>query len=122
MYKYFLYFIIFSCAFSCAPYDKKELLGAWQAVEVTEEGRVLNLNPSEINLNFNKDDYEFNSTISYKEAGHYKLDGKFLITKDSLNPSQDIKKVEILSLSRDSLKLKMKEADKLRILKLKRKG
>lgn len=106
---------------SCSEFNQRDLHGKWVATEVSEEGRVLELNPAEITLDFGEEKYEFTSTISYKESGDYALKGNFILTKDTIQGNSKAKKVEVIKLSKDSLQIKMVDKSKNRILKMKRK-
>ena len=112
-------FIIFVIA-GCSPFSQDDIIGHWEAVEVLEEGRLMELDPSEISLKFDADHYLFTSTISYKEAGHYALEGNHLLTRDTMQQQGKVNKLELIKLTKDSLQLKMLEQSKQRILKMKR--
>ena len=69
---------------ACQSISKEDLYGVWQAVDLTEEGTPLEVNLSEISLSFDEQEYEFNSTLNYREAGSYYLQASLLVTKDTL--------------------------------------
>lgn len=106
--------------FSCNPYHSDELHGQWQAVSLTEEGDSLAVDPQEIRFEFMEgDQYSFQSTLAYKEAGTFRLDGPYLFTTDTLiNGLQLEKAVAIQSLANDSLVILMQDRGKERILVL----
>ncbi|MCB0611509.1 MAG: hypothetical protein KDD12_27555, partial [Lewinella sp.] len=86
---------------------------------ILEEGDTVLVDPAEISLQFRPDDrYLFKSTLNYKEAGTYYLDAQYLFTLDTLNKASTEKAVEIVSLTPDSLHLKMMDNGRERLLKL----
>jgi len=101
--------------------QKEDLYGTWQAVALTEEGESLQVNLEEIQLSFNKQYYEFHSTLNYKEAGHFQVQSNLLLTKDTLKNSLLEKSVEITKFQNDSLFVRMNEQGRERRLVLVRK-
>lgn len=84
-----------------------------------EEGRPLQVNLQEIRFQFRVDGtYEFESTLAYREAGHYMIRNKYLLTTDTLHPGGREKAVELLQLTPDSLSIRMVEQGKERRLTL----
>ena len=113
-------FLIF-VGLSCAPYRQNDLIGEWQAISITQEGDSLEIDPKIVKFTFNKDEgYTFRSTLNYQESGTYYIINKQLFTMDTLNRASTEKIVEILQLSPDSLNLKMNDAGKERLMKLKK--
>jgi hypothetical protein len=113
-------FLIF-VSLSCAPYRQNDLIGEWQAISITQEGDSLEIDPKIVKFTFNKDEgYTFRSTLNYQESGTYYIINKQLFTMDTLNRASTEKIVEILQLSPDSLNLKMNDAGKERLMKLKK--
>jgi len=101
--------------------DEELLHGEWQGTSIQEEGTALPVDPAEISFSFRSDNlYEFKSTLNYKEAGSYYLDDVYLYTTDTFNQASTDKVVEVIMLNADSLHLKMKEQEKMRVLKLER--
>ena len=115
--------ILYICLFivACQSISKEDLYGVWQAVDLTEEGIALDVNLAEISLSFDAQEYEFNSTLNYREAGAYYLQGSLLVTKDTLQVNGVEKGIEISKLHQDSLFLRMNEEGKERRLVLVRK-
>lgn len=106
---------------ACGPYQKKDLIGKWQAVSVLEEGKPLPVNVEEITFAFYPNaGYTFTSTLRYRESGTFSIDGHLLSTLDTLNANAREKVVEIQKASRDSLFFSMKDNGKNRLLVLKR--
>lgn len=103
---------------SCATIKDQLLLGEWQATELLEEGKPLEIDVQEINLNFEGNTYTFSSTLNYKEAGSYFVDDSYLFTTDTVNLASTEKAVEIVTLTNDTLILKMNDLGKERLLKL----
>lgn len=98
-------------------YQPADLQGNWQAVAITEEGTPLAVDPSQIELQFTPADrYTYRSTLNYREAGSFYVDGTYLFTRDTLNQASTEKAVEILKLANDTLQLKMMDGDKERLL------
>jgi hypothetical protein len=113
-------FLIF-VGLSCSPYRQNDLIGDWQAISITQEGDTLKIDPKIVKFTFNKDEgYTFRSTLNYQESGTYYIINKQLFTMDTLNRASTEKIVEILQLSPDSLNLKMNDAGKERLMKLKK--
>ncbi len=105
--------------YGCSSVEKELIQGEWKGVSILENGKALDLDPSEIQLSFSPSNtYTYKSTLNYQEAGSYHLDKKYLYTTDTLNLASSKKTVEILLLSEDSLQFKMMEANQERILKL----
>lgn len=105
---------------ACAQDEPNLLIGSWTAYEVVEEGETLDINASEIQLEFVDDFiYAYKSTLDYKEAGQYNVQASYLYTTDTLPNAQAAKKaVEIIQLTTDSLQLRMNDEGKERILKM----
>jgi len=104
---------------SCANDAPNLLLGQWTAFEILEEGEVLDINPSQIQLGFEEGErYTYLSTLNYEEAGRYRVQTPYLYTTDTTAEQQAEKAVEIIQLTMDSLQLRMNDNGKERILKL----
>ncbi len=106
--------------FYCKKEEGPDLIGHWQAFEITEEGEPLQVDPREIQFEFQADGiYYFQSTLNYREAGRYRLSNReYLFTTDTLESGAAEKAVEISRLTADSLTLRMNDAGKERLLKL----
>ena len=119
---YSFYTLLF-LTLACQQMNDDLLLGHWQAAEVLEEDTPLPIDIKEISFEFKGDkNYTFSSTLNYREAGSYFVDAHFLYTTDTINQASTEKAVEILTLSEDSLHLRMQQNGKERILKLARKN
>lgn len=106
---------------ACQGHNYDDLAGNWQAVELTQEGDSLSVDLKEVAFNFNPNGrYEFESTLNYKEAGTFRLEGPYLFSKDTTRSMPKEKAVEIIQLAGDTLILRMEEAQKERIVVLKR--
>jgi len=106
---------------NCTNQNKKNLHGEWQGVEILEKDRPLEVNAEEIKFWFGPEErYRFQGTLNYREAGTYYLQSKYLYTTDTVNQASTEKAVEIVKLTEDSLFLKMQEAGKERLMKLRK--
>jgi hypothetical protein len=102
---------------ACGPYQKKDLIGKWEAVKVLEEGQPLAVNTREITFVFYPNSsYTFTSTLNYMESGFFSIEGRLLHTLDTLHKDATEKAVEIDDVTRDSLKLNMQEGGRRRTL------
>ncbi len=105
----------------CSGYAAGSLSGKWQCAKLEENGQELPLDASEISFRFDKDGlYEFNSTLNYREAGTFSLQGELLFTLDTINKASTEKAVRVLSLDRDTLVLQMNAEGNERVLTLHR--
>lgn len=106
---------------ACDKYANSDIAGNWEAIELTEVGDSLAVDLSAIGFVFSENGkYQFFSTLDYKEAGTFRLDGPYLFSTDTLQLPLREKAVEIVHLSTDTLALRMKEMGKERLLVLKR--
>jgi hypothetical protein len=108
-------------AASCGPIQKRNLLGKWKGVSMTEEGDSLAIDPTLIRFEFMpKGKYAYQGTLNYAEAGDFYLDAFLLYTEDTTREDSREKAVEVQLLDKDSLHLRMIEKGKERILKMAR--
>lgn len=115
----FLAVILLAGSCQKSPSRKEKLSGHWQALQITEEERPLEVTPEEIQFWFYPDNtYEFRSTLNYREAGRFRLRKEYLYTTDTLAPGGQEKAVEILQLTPDTLTLRMMDQEKERRLEL----
>ena len=115
--------MLFVLVAACDEYATADVAGDWEVIELTEAGDSLEVDLSNIGFRFTEDGlYEFNSTLDYAEAGTFRLDGPYLFSTDTLQPPLREKAVEITYLSADTLRLRMKELGKERLMVLKRKS
>ena len=109
------------CCLACEKYANADIAGEWRALSLTEAGDSLAVDLSAIRFTFTEDGrYQFKSTLDYKEAGQFRLDGPYLFSTDTLQPPLREKAVEITYLSADTLELRMKELGKERLMLLER--
>ncbi|MBR9922823.1 MAG: hypothetical protein GYB31_18505 [Bacteroidetes bacterium] len=114
-------FIFAFYLFSCGINNESILLGNWQAVNIEEEGNALKVDPGVVKFNFKENgNYTFSSTLNYREAGSWNLEGNILYTLDTVNQQSVEKAVQVLHLSTDSLSIKMNRNDNSRIIELKK--
>jgi len=106
--KYTFYCLLVSGICACGSgLDKTLLHGTWQAVSLEENGKPGTTDLSNTQFIFRPTgQYEYRSNINYKEQGTYYLDGKFLVSKDTLQSAMP-KSVKIEFLSADSLLFNM---------------
>ena len=106
--NYLLFSFTLVCV-SCSQFSSSDLLGHWTAVSVLQKDKPLEINHSEVTLSFTQNStYYFTSTLNYKEAGKYQLDGQNLLTIDTLQNPPTSKTVLVEKLSSDTLRIKMK--------------
>lgn len=111
-------FVIIS---GCTSPSEKDLIGTWEAYNITEEEEPIEVDYPSVKLMLNQDGtYEYRGTLNYREAGLWSLESRLLQTKDTLKPDGEQRSVYILSIARDSLELQMAEQDKTRVMKMKR--
>lgn len=88
--------------------DDQLLLGAWEAVRITEAGDSVRLDPAEVGFVFHPDNrYSFRSTLRYQEAGTWAYQEGFLIADDTTDASTPQRVVAVDKLTPDSLVLRM---------------
>jgi hypothetical protein len=117
----FLFSLLITVAACDTGLDPTLIQGKWEGTSVLEEGEPLPVDVSEIQFEFrDNNEYEYSSTLKYKEAGTYYMEDNYLFTTDTFNQASTEKVVEIVLLDGDSLHLKMKEQGQERILKLRR--
>jgi len=94
------------------------VIGNWTATQITEEGKKLDVNVGEVQLNLQENgDYEYSSTLNYQEAGSWFLDENLLFTNDTIHKAGQ-KAVLIIEAKQDTIILKMLENGKERLLTL----
>lgn len=106
--KYTFCLLLLLNTYACGSgLDKTLLHGTWQAVSLVENGQPGKTDLSQTQFIFQPNgQYEYQSNINYKEQGSYYLDGKFLVSKDTLQPAMP-KSVKVEYLSADSLLFNM---------------
>lgn len=106
---------------ACQDYPEKMLIGKWRAAALLEDGMPMPVAPEEVGFEFYPAGYyHFHSTLNYREAGSFFIRGGLLYTLDTLNEASTEKAVKILTLTQDSLFLKMNAEGKEQIVKLAR--
>ena len=116
-----IFLSILTVSIGCNSISSSKLVGDWQAYYISEGGVPLEIDFSEVGFTFTEDGlYTFKSTINYKEAGTYYVNGKLLFTMDTVNTASIEKAVQIEEVSVDSLILKMKANGEDKIMKLKK--
>ncbi|PHI19111.1 hypothetical protein CEQ90_14455 [Lewinellaceae bacterium SD302] len=104
-------------ALAACTEEPDHLIGNWRAVDISEQGDSMRLVPAEVTFNFlDNSRYRYTSTLRYEEAGTYRLQDNYLVARDTTRPGSTDRIVEVELLNADSLRLKMREADKERRL------
>ena len=110
---------LFISVFACQKHSNIDIVGTWKALELTQEGDSLGIDLKEVSFEFTENGrYQFYSTLEYKEAGTFHIDGPFLFSIDTTQNIEREKAVEILQLSGDTLILRMEEFGKERVMVL----
>lgn len=103
----------------CMDSQSRKICGEWKAIEVTEEGMPIEMDLSAVKFHFYSNGfYNYNSTLNYVEAGTYSIDGDLLYTLDTINKASSEKAVRIMSLTSDSMSIKMLANGIERVFKL----
>ncbi len=119
--KITFYSLFIFLAFACGSgIDKTQVLGTWQAVSLVENGQPGSTDLSQTKFTFHPTgQYDYQSNVNYKEQGTYYIDGKFLVSKDTLNAGIS-KSVRIEFLSADSMLFNMNSNGAPQLLGLKK--
>jgi hypothetical protein len=105
--------------FACKNIGKQKILGKWQAATILEDGMPMPVPVNVVGFEFFPNGfYHFRSTLEYKEAGTFDVDGSYLFTLDTINEASTQKSVQILQVTEDSLFLKMNAEGKEQVIKL----
>ena len=103
----FILFLFSLC--SCGHDTEKQLTGEWKAHLLTERLDTLDLPPNDVRLTFSPPHmYTFEGTLRYREAGTFRVKGRVIFVKDTLNQKAE-KAIHIESLKGDTLILNMME-------------
>jgi len=110
--------------FSSCALDVKQLHGYWQATAFFEEGqRLESALVDQVSIEFVPSGrYMFRSSARYTEAGLFRESGQHLFLTDTTQTPNKVRKIKVLYLSADSLKIKMGKNGKDRVLFLARKS
>ncbi len=105
--------------FACSNMQEEKLVGKWQASALLEDDMPIPVSPAEVGFEFfNNGYYHYRSTLNYREAGTFSVNGNLLLTLDTVNEASTEKSVQILELTPDSLFLKMNAEGKIQVVKL----
>lgn len=111
--------LILGALWSCKNIAQQQIIGNWQAIEVTEKDSILSLPLQEVSIRFSQDhQYEFKSTLNYKEAGHYKIQHDLIYLEDTTRGNTPRKAIKVAYLTYDTLLIEMQAADNKRVMKL----
>jgi hypothetical protein len=104
---------------SCGEMSPNQLIGKWEAKSVMEDGLALEIDYPIIQLELSGNGtYTYQGTLNYKEAGKWRIQSKYLFTKDTLKGEGVEKAVLISELAPDSFDMEMKEGGKQRVMKM----
>lgn len=94
-------------------FPERMLYGSWQATLALEAQDTLPIDPSAIRLSFDEGGrYSYRSTLNYREAGYFRLEGDLLYTRDTLHADTTLERfVKVAVLTSDSLVLLMRTPD-----------
>ena len=110
-----LIFLLLCCA-SCSL-DVKKLEGHWQAAAFFENGQAANTSLDEVSMDFYPSGrYSFRSKAHYSEFGTFRNSGHHLYLTDTTAVSPSVRKIKVLYLSNDSLKIEMAKGGRSQIL------
>ena len=118
---FFVIALIQTTFFSCQNDQPLPYAGTWQAPELWETGQKMEVDTlmEKVVLNLNNDkSYSFISTLNKKESGKYRIKRKKIYIQsqeDQVNRQERI--MEIITLDKDSMHLKMTDNGKERVLK-----
>lgn len=118
---FFVFALIQTPFFSCQNDQPLPYAGTWQATELWETGQKMEVDTlmEKVVLNLNNDkSYSFISTLNKKESGKYRIKRKKIYIQsqeDLVNRQERI--MEIITLDKDSMHLKMTDNGKERVLK-----
>jgi hypothetical protein len=103
-------------AASCFLHESK-LAGNWRAAAFYEQGQTVQVPLDSIRLVFGPDHrYHFRSIGQYSEAGPYRLAWRYLTLCDTTATPPQERVVELLFASADTLKIRMRHAEKEQVL------
>ncbi len=110
-----LIFLLLSCA-SCSL-DVKKLEGHWQASAFFENGQSANTSLEDVSIDFYPSGrYSFRSKAHYSEFGTFRSSGHHLYLIDTTIAAPNVRKIKVLYLSDDSLKIEMAKSGHSQIL------
>jgi len=113
--RYLLFAAILFIA-SCTL-DVGLLYGHWQASAFYENGQTAKAQTEAVSLEFSADGrYLFRSSAYYSEAGTFRESGNFLYLTDTTATPSKVRKIKVLYLSNDTLKIKMGKDGKEQVL------
>lgn len=103
---------------ACSPSAPSPLLGQWQAVDLSINDQIVNLDLSKVSMRFAEDQrYVFKGTLNYQEAGRFREEGPYIYTTDTIHSGQE-KAVKKLLLTSDSLHIEMKNEGQKMVFRL----
>lgn len=110
-----LIFLVLCC--SACSLDVKKLEGHWQAAAFFENGQSADTALDDVSLDFYPSGrYGFRSKAHYSEFGTFRNSGHHLYLTDTTAAIPSVRKIKVLYLSDDSLKIEMAKAGRSQIL------
>lgn len=119
--KFTFFSLLIFLGFACGTgIDKTLVHGTWQAVSLVENGQPSTTDLTQTKFTFHPSgQYDYQSNVNYREQGTYFIDGKFLVSKDTLNAGIS-KSVVIEFISTDSMLFNMNSNGAPQLLGLKK--
>lgn len=109
-------FLLLLCCSACSL-DVQKLPGHWQANAFFENGQSSSAPLNDVALDFFPSGrYVFHSSAHYSEAGTFRDSGHYLFLTDTTADPVKVRKIKVLYLSEDSLKIKMEKLGQEQIL------
>ncbi len=99
-----LLFFLLSCE------DQEAFLhGHWQAVEITQAGDSMRLDPAEVGFVFAPNGrYTYRSSLNYREAGRYRYQTGYLFATDTTHNTSAERVVALEQIGLDSIRMTMR--------------
>ena len=96
---------------------EQDVEGRWQATGFYENGQQVAVNLDSITLWFSPEGgYEFRSQGFYRESGSFRVSARYLFLTDTTVQPPVEHTLNVLYVSEDSLKIRMKQADNEQVL------
>lgn len=92
-------------------------MGKWRATNVLEDNKPMTLDPSNIKIHLLANgQYQYHSTLNYREAGNYVLERNLLKAQDTVHEGSVERVVELSKVANDTMKMRMMSSGKERII------
>lgn len=105
---------------ACATQNDDVLIGQWKVQSLSHDENEVNFDElDEVQFLFDENgQYTFHGTMNYVEKGTYRRSGYFLHTVDTSRQNAEERRVKILALEPNFLRLRMKNGDQKQTLEL----